>query len=255
MSRDPDSVALDAANNIVHAIDEMAFPGGDVQLKAHIQCIVYDAIHRANTLDSAAQGAMGVIEKDDLRNILDDLHAGCISANAILTLEDWLRADCLVRPSDTTAQWKPANDAVLLCVACSEAIAAQPIDLTDERAAFENEFPGARNIRYVANSYSDQKYNIGWVAWQARALLDNTAQGKPRNFCADCGKRTPEGSIHTCAPAYAVEQEDHIVDAAKMMQPAFTTGHCEHHKQPGGCQQHNLHCGWPKCDQKEINHA
>ena len=34
--------------------------------------------------------------------------------------------------------------------------------------------------------------------------------------------------------------------------PAYTTGHCEYNKQPGGCQQHNLHCGWPKCDQKEI---
>lgn len=37
--------------------------------------------------------------------------------------------------------------------------------------------------------------------------------------------------------------------------PTYTAGHCEHNKQPGGCQQHNLHCGWPKCDQKEINHA
>ena len=25
-------------------------------------------------------------------------------------------------------------------------------------------------------------------------------------------------------------------------------GHCVHKKQPGGCQLHNLHCGWPDCD-------
>jgi len=29
---------------------------------------------------------------------------------------------------------------------------------------------------------------------------------------------------------------------------AYTTGHCQHNKQPGGCQLHNLQCGWPGCD-------
>jgi hypothetical protein len=32
---------------------------------------------------------------------------------------------------------------------------------------------------------------------------------------------------------------------------AITRGHCENHKQPGGCPLHNLHCGWPKCDERE----
>ena len=31
---------------------------------------------------------------------------------------------------------------------------------------------------------------------------------------------------------------------------AYTTGHCENHKQKGGCQLHNLQCGWPDCDRK-----
>jgi hypothetical protein len=31
---------------------------------------------------------------------------------------------------------------------------------------------------------------------------------------------------------------------------AYTTGHCENHKQKGGCQLHNLQCGWPNCDRK-----
>ncbi len=34
---------------------------------------------------------------------------------------------------------------------------------------------------------------------------------------------------------------------------AYTTGHCEHHKQKGGCQLHNLQCGWPDCDRKPIS--
>lgn len=33
--------------------------------------------------------------------------------------------------------------------------------------------------------------------------------------------------------------------------PTYTTGHCEHRKQPGGCQLHNLQCGYPACDRKE----
>ena len=35
---------------------------------------------------------------------------------------------------------------------------------------------------------------------------------------------------------------------------AHTTGHCENHKQKGGCQLHNLQCGWPDCDRKPITH-
>ena len=30
----------------------------------------------------------------------------------------------------------------------------------------------------------------------------------------------------------------------------YTTGHCERHKQPGGCDLHNLHCNWPECDRR-----
>ena len=33
---------------------------------------------------------------------------------------------------------------------------------------------------------------------------------------------------------------------------AHTTGHCENHKQKGGCQLHNLQCGWPDCELKPI---
>lgn len=77
---------------------------------------------------------------------------------------------------------------------------AQPIDLTGERIAIQK-------IRELC------KASVMVTTYDVEQILDalaNTAQGKPRNFCADCGKRTPEGSIHTCAPAYAVEQEDHI---------------------------------------------
>lgn len=32
----------------------------------------------------------------------------------------------------------------------------------------------------------------------------------------------------------------------------YTTGHCENHKRPGGCQLHNLQCGYPNCDRRPI---
>ena len=32
----------------------------------------------------------------------------------------------------------------------------------------------------------------------------------------------------------------------------FTTGHCKNNAQPGGCQLHNLQCGYPDCDRRPI---
>jgi hypothetical protein len=33
-------------------------------------------------------------------------------------------------------------------------------------------------------------------------------------------------------------------------QPLFTTGHCKEKAKAGGCQLHNLQCGYPACDRK-----
>ena len=30
----------------------------------------------------------------------------------------------------------------------------------------------------------------------------------------------------------------------------YTTGHCKEKQRPGGCQLHNLQCGYPNCDRK-----
>jgi len=35
--------------------------------------------------------------------------------------------------------------------------------------------------------------------------------------------------------------------------PAYTTGHCENHKKPGGCPLHNLQCGYPQCDRQQAS--
>ena len=36
---------------------------------------------------------------------------------------------------------------------------------------------------------------------------------------------------------------------------AYTTGHCENHKKPGGCPLHNLQCGYPQCDRQPASDA
>ncbi len=40
--------------------------------------------------------------------------------------------------------------------------------------------------------------------------------------------------------------------AASVSQPKITHGHCSEKNKPGGCQLHNLQCGYPKCDQEEV---
>ena len=66
--------------------------------------------------------------------------------------------------------------------------------------------------------------------------------------------------IHSCSyycdrPECIKAQRDELRE--RLAQPeqepvAYTTGHCENHKQKGGCQLHNLQCGWPDCDLKPI---
>jgi len=46
---------------------------------------------------------------------------------------------------------------------------------------------------------------------------------------------------HSAAPAPAVPER------------TFTTGHCKERQKDGGCQLHNLHCGYPACDQRATS--
>jgi uncharacterized protein YwbE len=38
--------------------------------------------------------------------------------------------------------------------------------------------------------------------------------------------------------------------SAPIHSPILTIGHCKEKAQPGGCQLHNLQCGYPVCDHK-----
>ncbi len=45
----------------------------------------------------------------------------------------------------------------------------------------------------------------------------------------------------------------HLANTKDVEPVAFTTGHCKEKAKVGGCQLHNLHCGYPECDRKPAN--
>lgn len=55
------------------------------------------------------------------------------------------------------------------------------------------------------------------------------------------------------AQQYSATSDHRLMDMPAQRKPvSHTTGHCENHKQKGGCQLHNLQCGWPDCDRKPL---
>jgi hypothetical protein len=49
-------------------------------------------------------------------------------------------------------------------------------------------------------------------------------------------------------PAHAMMEINEAIKQAEQAQPVAQT-HCPEKRKPGGCQLHNLHCGWPKCNE------
>ncbi len=45
----------------------------------------------------------------------------------------------------------------------------------------------------------------------------------------------------------AIKAEKHEVSQEPV---AYTTGHCKEKAKAGGCQLHNIQCGFPDCDRK-----
>lgn len=75
--------------------------------------------------------------------------------------------------------------------------------------------------------------------------------------CSRCGGSGFITSSYTGEPTHCSECNDGLVVARDkngrfIKEDLYTYGHCEHNKHPKGCQLHNLHCGYPDCDQKLI---
>lgn len=63
------------------------------------------------------------------------------------------------------------------------------------------------------------------------------------------------GRVMTWAQTHDVKQTPMYLAAgaqqvAVPQESRYTTGHCKNHSQPGGCQLHNVQCGYPACDRK-----
>ena len=64
---------------------------------------------------------------------------------------------------------------------------------------------------------------------------------------AEDGVVTRLVALYTAPPAPSVPAQ-----GATATGPRFTYGHCADRRQVGGCTRHNLYCGYPDCDRKEV---
>ena len=48
---------------------------------------------------------------------------------------------------------------------------------------------------------------------------------------------------------YIIIMNENVINSTTPSEPqTYTTGHCKEKAKPGGCQLHNLQCGYPECD-------
>lgn len=104
----------------------------------------------------------------------------------------------------------------------------------------------------------------GAGAWQAYQAGENDAViGRAfRSVLRDPNVRWYETAVQPFIDRVANETGRLLREAAPCPRaegepkaPAYTTGHCENNKRPGGCQLHNLLCGWPNCDRRPAGGA
>lgn len=146
---------------------------------------------QSNTPESSA--AQGAVTREALLHLICDYTGNRINLPnfTIEELEDFAHAVL-------SFGWKPADDAVLLCVACSEPTGAQPSDATAQ--------PSDEQIKQAL--YKELDCEGGWPLYEVttgnvisvvRALLANTAQGKPEHQeCSGDPSSCPENEGFGC---------------------------------------------------------
>jgi hypothetical protein len=73
------------------------------------------------------------------------------------------------------------------------------------------------------------------------------------NHFVSCIECRAEGSRAACASDAANAWNTRPTAVASHAE-AFTYGHCAEKSRPGGCQKHNLQCGYPDCDRRPVAH-
>ena len=130
---------------------------------------------------------------------------------------------------------KPARDAI---TALRERLAEQ--DINQMEAEFKH------NIRKTQDRIRDKvRPGVYEVTGPLHVVCQcDKCKAQPEPGCAECGKSGGWALYCVACMEKLAQPEQEPV--------AHTTGHCENHKQKGGCQLHNLQCGWPDCDRKPI---
>lgn len=94
-----------------------------------------------------------------------------------------------------------------------------------------------RNCPFCGNDVNDDEgcFPCSPKYWEVRC-------GNPACFAHDSVRSTREEAI--TAWNTRPREDAGVVE--------YTTGHCANNNRLGGCQLHNLHCGYPECDRKPV---
>lgn len=86
-------------------------------------------------------------------------------------------------------------------------------------------------------------YERGRAAGLAEAVKVIEPEGPVPNCCDECARRW-----------YVLKERADALRALSTSpgEPQWTYGHCKEKAKPGGCQLHNLHCGYPDCDRRAM---
>ena len=109
------------------------------------------------------------------------------------------------------------------------------------------------NIDNLREEVKDLKQELAAIKKQESVAWLCTDPLNPQGWVTRIG---PEGTVPELVDHDVVWNPLYLhpapIPADMVMVPEYTTGHCENHKHPKGCQLHNIQCGWPECDRRLI---
>ena len=141
-------------------------------------------------------------------------------------------------------------------------------ELREHLSTLRNEGAGIAELRATVDTLNDKvaklrresedlRAKLGALEKQepvARILPGNLQRNQydkdPAHWCHDVllySPNNPGDSPEKRVPLY--------LSAGAKPVTHFTAGHCAENKKPGGCQLHNLQCGYPSCDRRPAKGA
>ena len=233
------------------------------------QCRFWEgtSAYHAKRYDELAAGMAGSnvrrleAENTQMKTDIENLHNRNIVARRGLNFTSELYDQALKDLQDSSDENARLKDEV---VACQAELAAAKQDFADVHADYQS---CSAKLHQCAQELASEHENIDNLREEVKDLKQELAAIKKQEsvawLCTD--PLNPQGWVTRIGPEGTVpELVDHDVvwnplylhpapiPADMVMVPEYTTGHCENHKHPKGCQLHNIQCGWPECDRRLI---